>query len=75
MENFGVLATVFDQGQQRGEIRTHHNTLQLAEIFIAIQTLTITNWVTGWWGEVGELEPRMLAALDVMLAGCSTAPE
>jgi AcrR family transcriptional regulator len=71
MENFELLATLFDQGQHRGEIRAHHNTLQLAEIFIAVQTLTITNWVTGWWGQIGDLEPRLQAALDVMLDGCS----
>jgi hypothetical protein len=71
MENFELLATLFDQGQKRGAIRAHHNSLQLAEIFIAVQTLTITNWVTGWWGEIGDLEPRMQATLDVMLNGCS----
>jgi AcrR family transcriptional regulator len=70
LENFGHLAGLFAQGQQRGEIDPSCDTLQLAEIFIAIQTLTITNWVTHWWGDVGDLEPRMLAALDVMLAGC-----
>jgi len=75
VENFQLLAAIFDQGQQRGEISPHHSTLQLAEIFIAIQTLTITNWVTGWWGDTGDLEPRMLTALDVMLNGCHTTTQ
>jgi AcrR family transcriptional regulator len=70
LANFDHLAAVFDQGQQRGEISSRHDALQLAEVFIAIQTLTITNWVTGWWGDDGDLEPRMRAALDVMLTGC-----
>ena len=73
LENFDHLAALIAQGQERGEIGGGHDTLQLAEIFIAIQTLTITNWVTHWWGDIGDLEPRMLAALDVMLAGCTTA--
>lgn len=70
MENFDLLASLFHQGQDRGEIGPQHNGRQLAEIFIAIQTLTITNWVIGWWGEIGDLEPRMLAALEIMLSGC-----
>jgi AcrR family transcriptional regulator len=44
----------------------------LAELFIAIHTLTITNWLTGWWGDIGELEPRMVAALRVLLNGART---
>lgn len=75
MENFDLLARLFHQGQDGGEIGPHHNGRQLAEIFIAIQTLIITNWVTGWWGEIGDLEPRMLAAVDVMLRGCRTAAD
>lgn len=75
IENFDLLAEMFHQGQGRGEIRAHLNTRQLAEIFIAIQTLTITNWVTGWWGEIGDLEPRTLAAVDVMLGGCRTTTD
>ena len=70
LENFDHLAALFAQGQQRGEIDLRHDPLQLAEIFIAIQTLTITNWATHWWGDDGDLEPRMLTALDVMLGGC-----
>ena len=74
LANFDTLATLFDQGQQRGEITLGYDPLQLAEVFISIQMLTITNWVTGWWGEIGDLEPRMLAALDVMVVGCRSAP-
>lgn len=72
LENFDLLAGLFRQAQQTGDISAHHDCLQLAELYIAIQTLTITNWLTGWWGDIGDLEPRMLTALDVMLTGCLT---
>jgi hypothetical protein len=70
LANFDLLAAIFDQGVQRTEIRPRPTPMQLAEIFVAIQSLTITNWAIGWWGEEGTLEDRMLTALDVMLTGC-----
>jgi hypothetical protein len=42
----------------------------LAELFIAVHSLTITNWATQYWGDNGELEPRLARALDVLLLGC-----
>jgi AcrR family transcriptional regulator len=72
LANFELLAELFWQGQQHGEIEMAHNPTQLAEMFIAIHTLTITNWLTGWWGDIGELEPRMVAALRVLLNGART---
>lgn len=68
-ENYERLAELFRQGQSRGEIGSSHDALQLAELFIAIHTLTITNWSTRYWGETGELEPRLTGALEVMLGG------
>lgn len=72
LENFELLAQLFRQGQRTDEISSGHDCMQLAEIFIAIETLTITNWLTGWWGDIGDLEPRMLTAFDVMMTGCRT---
>jgi len=72
-ENYERLASLFRQGQERGEIAVHHDAMQLAELFIAIHTLTITNWATRYWGDGGELEPRLTAALEVMLRGCTSA--
>ena len=69
-ENYARLAELFRQGQARGEIGRAHDPMQLAELFIAIHTLTITNWATRYWGDSGELEPRLASALDVLLLGC-----
>ena len=70
-ENYERLAGLFRQGQERGEIGLVHDPVQLAELFIAVHTLTITNWATRYWGQTGDLEPRLTAALDVLLGGCS----
>ena len=70
-ENYERLAELFRQGQERGEIGSAHDVTQLAELFIAVHTLTITNWATRYWGDTGELEPRLSAALDVLLRGCT----
>jgi AcrR family transcriptional regulator len=69
-ENYARLAELFRQGQARGEIGGAHDPTQLAELFIAVHTLTITNWATRYCGDSGELEPRLASALDVLLLGC-----
>ena len=69
-ENYARLAELFRQGQAGGEIGSVHDPTQLAELFIALHTLTINNWATRYWGETGELEPRLDRALDVLLHGC-----
>jgi len=69
-ENYARLADLFRQGQERGEIGSEHDPTQLAELFIAVHTLTITNWATRYWGHAGELEPRLARALEVLLLGC-----
>ena len=69
-ENFDLLADLLRQGQQRGEIRSDGDPLQLAEILTSIQLLTIANWVTRWWDDLGELDPRLSDALVIFLQGC-----
>ncbi len=72
MENFVLLAELLGQGQATGEINSISDPLQLAEILTATFTLTITNWITGWWGDVGELDPRLMCAVGIFLQGCTT---
>jgi AcrR family transcriptional regulator len=73
LENFGLLADLFVQGQASGEIGARHDPMQLAEILSATFMLTITNWMTDWWGDVGGLEPRLMPAVEVFLGGCRAA--
>jgi AcrR family transcriptional regulator len=74
-QTYEMLATLFREGQARGEIRNDSDALQLAEILTAVNTLTITNWLTGWWKKPGELEARVLRAVAVFLNGCQADHE
>jgi AcrR family transcriptional regulator len=65
------LAELFRIGQERGELRADIEPMQLAEVLTGIYHLTTINWLTGWWpNEREELEPRLLRAVDLFLAGC-----
>jgi hypothetical protein len=70
LANFALLADLFIQGQGSGEIGAGHDPMQLAEILTATFMLTITNWLTDWWDDVGDLEPRLMQAVGVFLGGC-----
>lgn len=68
--NYALLAELFCQGQKAGEVEPSVDPVQLAEILTAAFMLTITNWVTDWWGGDNDLEPRLMTAVDVVLNGC-----
>lgn len=69
--NYALLAELFRQGQTEGDIQPSADPIQLAEIVTAVFMVTITNWITSWWGEdVNDLEPRLMTALDTVLDGC-----
>ena len=68
--NYALLAELFSQGQAAGEVEPSLDPLQLAEILTAVFMLTITNWVTNWWGGNHHLEPRLMTAVDIVLNGC-----
>jgi AcrR family transcriptional regulator len=70
-EMYRVLRALFEQGQQRGEIRADTDPMQLAELLIAIYHFTTINWLVGWWDGSEDLEPRIAAAMEVFLGGCS----
>jgi AcrR family transcriptional regulator len=71
LRTYTQLADLFATGQQRGEIRSDVEPVQLAEVLTGVFQLTITNWLTGWWEHEHEgLEPRLLRAVDVFLTGC-----
>jgi AcrR family transcriptional regulator len=73
MENFALLAELFSQGKASGEIDAGYHPMQLAEVLTAIFMLTITNWITDWWGDLGDLEPRLMTAVEIFLGGCRAA--
>lgn len=70
IENFALLAELFDQGRKSGEIDAGYHPMQLAEVLTATFMLTITNWITAWWGDLGDLEPRLMKAVEIFLGGC-----
>jgi AcrR family transcriptional regulator len=67
---YRVLRALFEQGQQRGEIRRDADPMQLAELLIAIYQFTATNWLIGWWTGSEDLDARVAAAMEVFLGGC-----
>ena len=69
---YRLLATLFELGQKRQEIRADADPTQLAEILIAIYHLTTINWLIRWWGGRQSLQRRLTAAVDVFLDGSST---
>lgn len=73
--NFALLAELFRQGQERGEVRTELEPFQLAEMLTAVYMLTITNWLIRWWGERDDLGSRLSQAMDVFFEGCRSREE
>jgi len=70
LANYELLTDLFRQGQRRREFDKTKDPSQLAEIYSAVELLTIQNWVTDWWGpETQTLESRLLSAVEVVLAG------
>jgi len=73
LPTYAQLADLFATGQQRGEIRSDIEPVQLAEVLTGVFQLTTTNWLTGWWEHESEdLEARLLRAVNVFLTGCQT---
>lgn len=70
IENFALLAELFNQGKESGEIDVGYHPMQLAEVLTAIFMITITNWISDWWGDLGDLEPRLMTAVEIFLGGC-----
>lgn len=65
-----LLAELFHQGQQRGEVRIDHDPSQLAEVLTATMLLTTINWLEGWRDDIDEpLSARLIRAVDVLLNG------
>jgi len=65
-----LMAELFAAGQSRGEIEPVADPDQLAELYAATFMLTVTNWLSGWWGPTTQpLSDRLVAALEVFLHG------
>lgn len=71
LANYGLLTDLFRQGQKSGVFDKRRDPQQLAEVYTAVQLLTIQNWATDWWGhdKPQTLEARLLDAVDVVLNG------
>lgn len=67
---YDLLTRLFQEGQDRHELRANLEPLQLAEVFTGIYSMTLLNWVVGWREDPGPLEPRLMRAADVFLDGC-----
>jgi AcrR family transcriptional regulator len=66
---YRLLTQLFVAGQHRGEIRKDADPTQLAEILIANYHLTTINWLIGWWNSRQRLQPRIAAAIEIVLNG------
>lgn len=74
LANYELLARLFGEGQQNGEIRGDLDPFELGEMLSGTFMLVILNWLTGFWGQEQELEPRLMHAVDVFLDGCRGGP-
>ena len=74
-EMYRLLSSLFQRGQERQEIRTDADTMQLAEILIATYHLTTINWLIRWWGGGQGLERRLTAAIEIFLDGCASTEQ
>lgn len=70
---YHLLARLIGEGQVRGEIRRDVQPEQLAEILTGIYTLTLLNWVVGWWNDTEPLDLRLLRTGEIFLQGCRPA--
>jgi AcrR family transcriptional regulator len=63
-----LLARLFEEGRQRGEIRPELPPSQLAELFQALILTTIANWLTGR-SDNEPLDQRLLRAWQILRCG------
>lgn len=67
------LTLVLEDGQRRGDVRTDISASQLAELYVGVNLVTISNWLSGSPGDA--LDQRLLRAWSVFRDGSlTTAP-
>ncbi len=66
---YELLGRLFREGQERGDVRTDVDAMQIAEIFTGVYTLTLINWLTGWRDDASPLEERLMRSADVFIDG------
>jgi NADH dehydrogenase len=67
------LILLLEEGQRRGEIRGDVPASQLAELYVGVNLITISNWLDGSPGD-GTLDERLLRAWSVFRDGSITTP-
>jgi AcrR family transcriptional regulator len=67
------LTLLLEDGQRRGEVRADVPPSQLAELYVGVNLITISNWLAGSPGD-GTLEGRLLRAWSVFRDGSLTEP-
>lgn len=65
------LTVLLEDGQRRGEVRTDIPASQLAELYVGVNLITISNWLAGSPGD--GLDQRLLRAWSVFRDGSLTA--
>lgn len=73
MESYRLLAEIFRQGQERGEIRAGIAPLAIAESLLATYYFTTHNWLAGWRDDSESLVERLSVALELFHDGCAEA--
>jgi AcrR family transcriptional regulator len=68
-EIFTAVAALMRTGQASGRVRGDLAAEQVAELYVAVMTITIRLWLTGYWGDSGSLVERGMRALDVLENG------
>lgn len=72
-EIYRLIAAIFVQGQERGEIRPDVDPMVMTESLLGVYYFTATNWIHGWWPDDASLVDRLRVSLGVFETGCRAA--
>lgn len=66
---YELLGQLFQEGQERGEVRADIDATQIAEVFTGVYTITLINWLTSWRDNASPLDERLICAAEVFIDG------
>lgn len=66
---FSAISSLVAAGQKAGRVRRDVPPDQIAEMYVAVLSITARLWLTDYWGDTGSLVDRGLRAFDILSDG------